>query len=366
MTMDDNLWRALKFSKSKGKQTYEDVARRFFWKGSKLTARKVRYELRLGLPSKRHRKVDPKKAAARETRAKWVEHFAVKKKKEVTKIEKKVCTELVPRYRSCSALAAVVSKKISLQQKLSPETVRLDLLKMGFTAYTQLKTALLTDEAKERRLAFARKYKGYFETENKKIAKKKKIFFSDESQFDRNPKAKLFQWAKSRKDVSAVLTRTSNGPRVMVWGMIGPNYKSELIILRKTGRGIKNAPTVTAAVYIKKCLKKTILDATKGGFFQQDNAKIHTAKVVKDHLAKSKVDVLPDWPAYSPDMNPIEKVWGLMKRKLHRNDNLDTHAGLIAAVQREWNAIPIKTINKLCDNFVTTLGAVFAAKGGRV
>ena len=42
-------------------------------------ARKIP-ELNLGLPSKRQRKVNPEKAAERETRAKWAAHFAKKKK----------------------------------------------------------------------------------------------------------------------------------------------------------------------------------------------------------------------------------------------------------------------------------------------
>ncbi len=47
-------------------------------------------------------------------------------------------------------------------------------------------------------------------------------------------------------------------------------------------------------------------------FFQQDLAPADTAKSwLNDH----GVGVL-DWPAYSPDLNPIENLWAIVKRKM--------------------------------------------------
>ncbi|GFX58939.1 hypothetical protein TNCV_806431 [Trichonephila clavipes] len=48
-----------------------------------------------------------------------------------------------------------------------------------------------------------------------------------------------------------------------------------------------------------------------GAVFQQDNARPHVAKTVKSYLDSQQVQLLP-WPAYSPDMSPIEHVWDIV------------------------------------------------------
>ena len=48
-------------------------------------------------------------------------------------------------------------------------------------------------------------------------------------------------------------------------------------------------------------------------FFQQDNAPIHNAKSMKQWFKQQSFDLL-QWPVQSPNLNPIEHMWALMKR----------------------------------------------------
>jgi transposase len=46
--------------------------------------------------------------------------------------------------------------------------------------------------------------------------------------------------------------------------------------------------------------------------FQQDNAGPHVTRVLRHYLIQQNVDMLP-WPVVSPDLSPIELVWGEME-----------------------------------------------------
>ena len=54
-----------------------------------------------------------------------------------------------------------------------------------------------------------------------------------------------------------------------------------------------------------------------GWKFQQDNHKIHKTKAVLDWFKRNKVSLFPH-PTYSPDLNPIENVWSLLKDRLNK------------------------------------------------
>ncbi len=88
--------------------------------------------------------------------------------------------------------------------------------------------------------------------------------------------------------------------------------------------------------------------------FQQDLAPAHTAKSTKSWLN--------DWPANSPDLNPIENLWGIVKRKMRdtRPKNADE---LKATVKETWASIPPQQCHKLITSMPRRIEAVIKAKG---
>ncbi len=79
--------------------------------------------------------------------------------------------------------------------------------------------------------------------------------------------------------------------------------------------------------------------------FQQDLAPAQAAKSTKSWLNDHGVGVL-DWPANSPDLNPIENLWGIVKRKM-RNKRPKNADELKTTVKETWASIPPQQCHEL-------------------
>jgi hypothetical protein len=98
--------------------------------------------------------------------------------------------------------------------------------------------------------------------------------------------------------------------------------------------------------------------------FQQDNDPKHTSKKAKKCLSDMGLMVL-DWPAQSPDLNPIEHLWGHLKRCLSARATQPTGMlDLWERVQEEWEKISQEVVVKLIDSMPHRIEAVIKAKGG--
>jgi transposase len=76
------------------------------------------------------------------------------------------------------------------------------------------------------------------------------------------------------------------------------------------------------------------------------------------------IDVLP-WPAFSPDLNPIEHLWGELDRRVRRRDNPPSSVlELEQALLQEWNNIPQMTVNNLIKSMTRRVQSALDANGG--
>ncbi len=125
--------------------------------------------------------------------------------------------------------------------------------------------------------------------------------------------------------------------------------------------------TVNAAIYQEILEHFTLPSAEKlygdaNFIFQQDLAPVHNAKGTKSWFNDHGVTVL-DWPANSPDLNPIENLWDIVKRKI-RDTRPNNGDDLKAALKATWAFITPEQCHRLIDSMPRRIDAVIHAKGG--
>lgn len=244
-------------------------------------------------------------------------------------------------YRSTRVLTAEEIRR-ALPAPLRPRstaTVRLDLKHLGFKSYVRPKRPKNSPFDRKRRHAFSAKELALGS------AIISRTMFSDEKIFDTNDHGQVKMYAKSRSGVWPRM-REKWCPKVHVWGAIGPNFR----YISFFPKGEK----VDRSLYVKH-IGPAITQAVRRKLrFMQDGARAHTAKDTMLYLAGRGVNVVSEWPARSPDLNPIENMWSMMERRVSELAPRSEDE-LVQAVDRAWKAIPVAQMNKLVASYAARL-----------
>ncbi|MDI4567641.1 MAG: hypothetical protein E7Y34_00950 [Mycoplasma sp.] len=81
--------------------------------------------------------------------------------------------------------------------------------------------------------------------------------------------------------------------------------------------------------------------------FMDDNARPHRANIVSECLQSEDITRM-DWPAFSPDLNPVEHVWDMLGRRVAARQPPPTCLPeLRRALLFEWCNIPQDQIDNL-------------------
>lgn len=126
---------------------------------------------------------------------------------------------------------------------------------------------------------------------------------------------------------------------------------------------------------ILECLKQHLPEIIDEGMtFQHDNGPTYKARIVQRWLrnyATREGLFLPTWPPYSPDLNPIENLWAILKERIckrypHLGDlprNTASLDLLIDAAVELWAEIDDEVFENLINSMPARMQAVVEANG---
>ena len=241
----------------------------------------------------------------------------------------------------------LVEKLQKRDKNVSRWTVQRQLEKIGYKSVLPHKTPMLTNVQKEARVKWAIEHKN---------DDWRRTIFTDETcyQLFRNT---VRRWSKNpKKEVKRI---PKNRQKIMVWG----GFSIKGLIGCHSFRRIMNAD------YYVEILQNHLLHNARKQFgrrwrLQQDNDPKHKSRVAQGFISREVPEII-DWPSNSPDLNPIENLWSIMKRRVEKRKPTDLEE-LDRFLHEEWENIDSEIINNLINSMQSRCLAVIESKGERI
>ena len=123
----------------------------------------------------------------------------------------------------------------------------------------------------------------------------------------------------------------------MFWGCFSANKKGPCLFWEKDWGSINQQSYCEHIVPIVEGWMKL----NPGLHFMQDNAAGHAARLNREEFEYRRISFI-EWPPFSPDLNPIEHVWNIMKdwiQMQYGDQDKLSYDNLRKAVREAWDAL---------------------------
>ncbi len=240
-------------------------------------------------------------------------------------------------------------------QRISAQTVRNRLREAHLHAHRPHRSLDLTAVRRRNRLEWANAHIRW------RLALWRGVLFTDESRFSlyrADGRQRVWRCVGERfAEVNVVDRVAHGGGGVMVWAGVCYGQRTQVHFID----GILNAQR-----YRDKILRPIVVPFIHDHhlMLQHDDARPHVARVCTQFLEAENIPVLV-WPAYSPDMSPIEHVWDALDRSIRQRVPVPANIQQLCTVTEEkWTNIPQATISNLINSMRRRCVALREANGG--
>ena len=256
-------------------------------------------------------------------------------------------------FSSYSAYLAELGPTIS--GEVTPHTIGNYLRGAGINCYTCAKKPALTERHARARMDWARRHLNWTQEQWRGV------LFSDETTMSlrgNTNRKKVHARAGQKLSRKHVVPTEKFSKKVMFWGCF--SYHGLGVLRRVVGS--MNQESYLGVLRDALPVARESFFCGQRFVFQQDNARCHTTASVTAWISRNDIELM-GWPAQSPDINPIENLWALLKSRTYEHGPFKSEEELVRRALYSWNQLGPNEIHRLIDSMPARCAAVIEAGG---